>query len=336
MSITHDIRPSGLEEPQSVLPPAPQLRGDVAIIGAGSVGTTIAYSIMLQGLSSQITLIDTNCKKCDAEVKDLNHGLRFVPSVHVRMGAIEDCAGAEIVIITAGAKQKPGQSRLDLAHTNIEIFRQMIPAIAKAAPEAMLLIVSNPVDVLTYAATQFHGGKNPYIIGSGTVLDTSRFVSLIAERLGVNVRNVHALIVGEHGESELPLWSSAHVGNIPIDRFETADRGPLTPTEREEIVNSVRDAAAEIIAAKGATNWAIGLATARIVEAITRDEHAVLTVSHCLNNFHGISGVCLSVPCLVSRRGAMPLHSVALSDEEHRKLIQSAEIVAQAGHAAGL
>ncbi len=308
----------------------PQTQGGVAIIGAGSVGTTIAYSVMLQGLSSQITLIDVNRQKCEAEVKDLIHGLRFVPSVRVRAGQIEDCAGADVVVVTAGAKQKPGQSRLDLTQTNAEIFSRLIPAIADAAPDAIVLVVSNPVDVLTYVAGKLHGAGPQRVIGSGTVLDTSRFVTLIAERIGVNVRNVHAHIVGEHGESELPLWSSAHVANIPLAQFQPIGRGPLTYQERHEIVESVRSAAGEIIAAKGATNWAIGLATARILEAILRNENAILTVSRCLDDFHGISGVCLSVPCMVNRSGAVPLESVSLSDLELRELMKSADVVRSA------
>ncbi|MBI4580739.1 MAG: L-lactate dehydrogenase [Planctomycetes bacterium] len=318
-------------------PAAPVVEaGGVAIIGAGSVGTTIAYSIMLQGLASRITLVDVNQAKCEAEVKDLVHGLRFVPSVRVRAGQLADCSGAEIVIVTAGAKQKSGQTRLDLAQTNVEMFRRMVPALAAAAPAAVVLVVSNPVDVLTYAAGKLHPGGHERVIGSGTVLDSSRFVTLIAERIGVNVRNVHAQIVGEHGESELPLWSSAHVANVPLDRFEPAGRGPLTFQERREIVERVRGAAGEIIAAKGATNWAIGLAAARIVEAIRRDEHAILTVSRHLEDFHDISDVCLSVPCVVNRRGARPLRTAVLSDLEHRELTRSADIVRQAARAAGL
>lgn len=316
--------------------PKRETQGGVVIIGAGSVGTTIAYSVMLQGLSSQITLVDIDREKCEAEVKDLIHGLRFVPSVRVRTGQIADAAGADMVIITAGAKQKPGQSRLDLAHTNIDIFRKMIPEIANAAPDAIVLVVSNPVDVLTDAAGKLHGAGPQRVIGSGTVLDSSRFVTLIAERIGVNVRNVHAHIVGEHGESELPLWSSAHVANIPLDRFEPIGRGPLTYQERTEIVERVRSAAGEIIAAKGATNWAIGLATARIVEAVLRDENAILTVSRCLDDFHGISGVCLAVPCILNRSGARPLRSVPLSDLELRELIKSADVVREVGRSAGL
>ena len=315
---------------------AGQVRGKVAIIGAGSVGATIAYSMMHQGLASQIVMVDVNRSKCEAEVKDLIHGLRFVASVKVQAGEPADCAGAEVIIVTAGAKQKPGQSRLDLAQANVELFRRIIPELSTASPKAILLIVSNPVDVLTYAGGSLHGCGHHCVLGSGTVLDSSRFLTLIAERLGVAVRNVHAHIVGEHGESELAVWSSAHVANIPLDQFAPPGRGPLTAAERDEIIASVRSAAHEIIAAKGATNWAIGLAAARILEAILRDENAVLTVSHRLENYHGISDVALSVPCIVNRQGARPLANLPMNEGELAALRRSAEVVREAALAAGL
>lgn len=299
----------------------------IAIIGAGSVGSTIAYAAMLRGLASQVTLIDVQQEKCAAEVKDLVHGLRFVPSVRVRCGSIAECADADVVVITAGAKQKPGQSRLDLAATNVGIFRQMIPEVVAAAPEAILLIVSNPVDVLTCAASVWHPAGVRKVMGSGTVLDSSRFVTLIAERTRVSVHNVHAYIVGEHGESELPLWSSAHVGTIPLAEAHVAGHHSLTVRDRAEIITAVRSAAAEIIAVKGATNWAIGLASARIIEAILRDESAVLTVSRLLDGYQGISGVSLSVPCLVSRRGAEGPLAVPMNEAEIAALRASAEVV---------
>jgi len=320
----------------AALRPDHDASGRVVIIGAGSVGTTIAYSVMLQGLAAQIVLVDTNQAKCAAEVKDLNHGLRFVPSVRVWAGTLDDCDGAAMVIVTAGAKQKPGQSRLDLTQTNVEIFRDLIPALATRVPQPILLVVSNPVDVLTYAAGLLYAGGPRRVIGSGTVLDSSRFVTLVAERIGVAVRNVHAHIVGEHGESELALWSSAHVASTPLGEFRPPGRGPLTGQERAEILSQVRSAAGEIIAAKGATNWAIGLAAARIVEAVLRDENAILTVSCRLDHYKGISDVCLSVPCRVNRSGAEPLDFVPMSDEELAGLRASAEVVRQAGRAAGL
>ncbi|MEP0841535.1 MAG: L-lactate dehydrogenase [Phycisphaerae bacterium] len=308
----------------------------IAIVGSGSVGATIAYAAMLRGIASDITLIDANTAKCEAEAKDLIHGLRFVPSVRVRAGSIADCASAAVVVITAGAKQKPGQSRLDLAATNVGIFRELIPAVARAAPQAVVLIVSNPVDVLTYAAVKLHPGGPERVLGSGTVLDSSRFVTLIAARLGVSVHNVHAFIIGEHGESELPLWSSAHVGNVPLSDFHPPDRPGLTDRDRSEIVSAVRSAAGEIIAAKGATNWAIGLAVGRILEAVLRHENAVLPVSRLLADYHGVSDVCLSVPCLVHRGGAQVLPAVPMTEPEIAALRESARVLRRACAQAGL
>ena len=313
-----------------------QVSGRVAIIGAGSVGSTIAYAGMMRGLASQITLVDVNLAKCEAEVKDLNHGLRFVPSVRIRVGRVADCAGAEMVIVTAGAKQKPGQSRLDLAQANVAMFRGLIPAISAVAPEAILLVVSNPVDVLTYAAVKWHVAGPRRVFGSGTVLDSSRFVGLIAERLGVSVQNVHAHIVGEHGDSEMPLWSSAEVCHIPVREISVGGRGPLTDRDQGEITRQVRTAAAEIIAAKGATNWAVALAVARIVEAVLRDENAVLPISRLLEDYHGISDVCLSVPSIVNRGGVEPPLPIPMSEPEIAGLRASAEVVRQACRAAGL
>lgn len=308
----------------------------IVIVGAGSVGATIAYAVMLRGLAPQIILTDINKAKCDAEAKDLNHGRRFVRAVRVRSGAIADCRDAAVVIITAGAKQKPGQSRLDLAAANVQMFRELIPSISAVAPEAVLLIVSNPVDVLTYAAVKMHPGSAGRVLGSGTVLDSSRFVTLIAERIGVSVHNVHAYIAGEHGESELPLWSSAHVGTMRLDEFHPPGHLALSARDRSEIIANVRGAAAEIIAAKGATNWAIGLAVARILEAILRDENAVLTVSRLLENYRGISDVCLSVPCLVNRRGVGDPLPIEMSEAELAGLKASAEVLKQACRQAGL
>lgn len=310
--------------------------GKIAIIGAGSVGATIAYAAMLRGIASQIVLIDINQAKAEAEARDLEHGRRFVPNVRIHAGDIEQCAGAQIVVITAGAKQHPGQSRLDLAQVNVEMFREMIPRLAEIVPEAILLIVSNPVDVLTYAATRWHPRGEHLVFGSGTVLDSSRFTSLIAERLGVAVANVHAHIVGEHGESELPLWSSAHVGNISLSHFKVPGGRGLTRADRDAIIAQVRAAAAEIIAAKGATNWAIGLATARILDAVRRDENAVLTVSRVLHDYHGIDDVALSVPCLVNVQGVGEPLDIRFSSDEMEGLTASAQVLKEACHEVGL
>jgi len=308
----------------------------VAIVGAGAVGSTIAYAAMLKGLAHKIVLTDVNASKAEAEAKDLMHGSMFVPSVEVTAGPLEACGEAGIVVITAGAKQKPGQTRLQLAGANVAIFRDMIPRIAACAPHAMMLIVSNPVDVLTYAALKISGLPASRVFGSGTVLDTSRFRALLAAELDVAVANVHAYVIGEHGDSEVPLWSCAQIANIPLDAFSTPGRGPLSEAEREKVFHGVRDAAAEVIAAKGATNWAVGLAVSRILEAVQRDENAVLTVSRLLKRFHGFDDVCLAVPSLVGSGGVGPALPVELSDEELGALRRSAAILKDATRGLGL
>jgi L-lactate dehydrogenase len=231
------------------------------------------------------------------------------------------------VVVTAGAKQQPGQTRLQLAEANVAIFRDMIPRIVTAAPHALLLIVSNPVDVLTYVAWRLSGQPAERVFGSGTVLDTSRFRSLIAAELNVAVANVHAYVIGEHGDSEVPLWSCAQIANIPLDGFQTPGRPPLSASERKKIFHGVRDAAAHVIAAKGATNWAVGLAVARILEAIQRDENAVLTVSRLVKDFHGCGDVCLAIPSLVGIEGVGHALPFDLSPDELEALRSSAAIL---------
>jgi L-lactate dehydrogenase len=302
-------------------------RSRLAIVGAGAVGSTIAYAVMLRGLVHEIVLVDTIPHKAEAEAKDLTHGSMFVPSVEVIAGTLEDVRGSSVVVITAGAKQKPGQTRLQLVETNAALFRELVPRVFSAAPDALLLVVSNPVDVLTYISLRIAGVAPERVFGSGTVLDTSRFRSLLARRLGVAIANVHAYIVGEHGDSEVPIWSSAQIGGAPLDAVAAAAGRPLTEADRNAIVHGVRDAAAEVIAAKGATNWAVGLAVARILEAVLRDENSVLTVSGLARGHHLVEDVCLSVPRFVRRRGAGELLPVRYSDAEESALRRSAEIL---------
>jgi L-lactate dehydrogenase len=310
-------------------------RSRIAVIGAGSVGSTIAYAVMLRGLVHEIVLVDSLPQKAEAEAKDLMHGSMFVPRMEVAAGALEDCRGSAVVVVTAGAKQKPGQTRLQLVETNAALFRELVPRIFSAAPQALLLVVSNPVDVLTYISARIAGVAPERVFGSGTVLDTSRFRALLAQRLGVAVGNVHAYIVGEHGDSEVPIWSSAQIAGVPLDAVAAAAGVPLGEAERREIVRGVRDAAAEVIAAKGATNWAIGLAVARILEAVLRDEHRVLTVSGLLQGHYGIEDVCLSVPRFVARRGAGELLPVRYDEVETAALRRSAEILRETARRLG-
>ena len=310
-------------------------RTRVAIVGAGSVGSTIAYAAMLRGLVHQIVLVDALPRKAEAEAKDLMHGSMFVPSVDVVAGTIEDSRGSDVVVVTAGAKQKPGQTRLELVETNAAMFRELVPRIFSAAPEALLLVVSNPVDVLTYISQRIAGVAAGRVFGSGTVLDTSRFRSLLARRLSVAVGNVHAYIVGEHGDSEVPIWSSAQIAGVPLAEVAATAGVLLGEAEQLKISHGVRDAAAEVIAAKGATNWAVGLAVARILEAVLRDENRVLTVSSLLEQHHGIDDVCLSVPRFVARRGAGQPLPLSYDEAEMAALRHSAEVLRETARRLG-
>ena len=306
----------------------PDKPSKIAVIGAGSVGATIAYACMMRGVAKSIALYDTNAAKVEAEVLDLNHGLQFVPMATLEGSSdLAVCADADVVVVTAGAKQKPGQSRVELASANAAICRDLVPKILAVAPRAILLLVTNPVDVITYVTLKVSGLPRERVLGSGTVLDSSRFRFLIARRLRVAVQNVHAYIAGEHGDSEIPLWSSAQVGNVPLHAWAVAGHGRLTVRDRTEIFQDVKTAAQQIIAGKGATNYAIGLASARILEAILYDENRVLPVSSLVSGYHGIDDVCLSVPCIVSRAGVGPVLEVPLNEAEIAGLRNSAEAI---------
>jgi L-lactate dehydrogenase len=314
----------------------PQRTSKIAIIGAGSVGATIAYACMVRGVSTHIVLYDLNRAKVEAEVLDLNHGLQFTPMASIEgSDELEICREADVVVMTAGAKQKPGQSRMELAAANADICRGLIPRLVGIAPGAILLMVTNPVDVITYIALKLSGLPRQRVFGSGTVLDSSRFRFLIAGRLKVAVQNVHAYIAGEHGDSSVPLWSSADVGNVPLGQWDVPGHSRLTDQDREEIFHNVKSAAYQIIQGKGATSYAIGLATARILEAVLRDEARVLPVSALLEDYHGISDVCLSVPWIVSRGGAETSLSIPMNDGEIAGLRHSAQVIRSATRALG-
>jgi L-lactate dehydrogenase len=306
----------------------PEKPSKVAIVGAGSVGATIAYACLIRGVGKSIALYDVNAAKVEAEVLDLNHGLQFVPMATVEGSAdLGVCRGADVVVITAGAKQKPGQTRMDLATANAAICREMVPKLLGGAPDAVYLLVTNPVDVITYVTLKISGLPRERCFGSGTVLDSSRFRFLIARRLNVAVQNVHAYVAGEHGDSEIPLWSSAHVGNIPLHAWAVQGHGKLTVRDRTEIFQNVKTAAYQVIQGKGATNYAIGLATASILEAVVHDENRVLPVSSVLTDYHGIEDVCLSVPSIVDRHGVGQALPVPLNEAELAGLRNSAETI---------
>jgi L-lactate dehydrogenase len=303
----------------------------IAIVGAGSVGATIAYACLIRGVGKQIALFDVNRSKVDAEVLDLNHGLLFVPMATVEgLDDVGVCADADIVVITAGAKQKRGQTRMDLAQANAGICGKLVPQLLHVAPHAIFLLVTNPVDVITYVTLKLTGLPHSRVLGSGTVLDSSRFRYLIAKRCNVAVQNVHAYIVGEHGDSEIPLWSSATIANIPLHEWAVPRHGKLTVRDRSEIFQNVKTAAYQIIQGKGATNYAIGLATAKILEALLHDENRVLPVSSLLKDYQGIDDVCLSVPSIVNRGGVEQALPIKLNEAELAGLRNSAEEIRQA------
>jgi len=298
----------------------------VGIIGAGSVGATIAYAAMIRGVARQISLFDIAKSKVDAEVLDLNHGQLFAPQATVDgSDDIEVLRGSDVVVMTAGAKQKPGQTRLDLASANAAICSKMLPDVVRVAPDAILLMVTNPVDVMTEVALKVTGQPWQRVFGSGTVLDSSRFRYLLAKHCNLATQNVHAYIAGEHGDSEFPLWSSATIGSIPLSQWAVEGHGRITASDKEEIVQNVKGAAYQVIQGKGATNYAVGLAVTNILEAILYDERRVLPVSGLLGGFRKMEDVCLSLPRIVSRAGIeMPL-PIPMTVDEEASLIDSAD-----------
>jgi len=302
----------------------------IAVVGAGSVGATAAYACLIRGIGRTIAMYDVNADKTRAEVLDLQQGLQFVPQATV-IGSddIEVCRGADLVVITAGAKQKPGQTRLELAEANVTMSRALVPRLLEVAPDAILLLVTNPVDVVTYAALKYSGLPPQRVFGSGTVLDSSRLRLLVAEHCGVAVQSVHAYIAGEHGDSEIPLWSSASIGSVPLLAWDVPGRPPLDAATRDEIVRRVIGSAGEIIRGKGATNYAVGLAAARIIEAVLDDQRQVLPVSSLLDSRAGIGihDVCLSLPSVVGRLGVDTVLPGPLSEDEAEGLRRSADTV---------
>lgn len=309
----------------------------VSIVGMGSVGTAIAYACLIRGSAGALALYDVNRTKVRAELLDLNHGSQFVP--HCPITGDDDIAvtaGSRIVIVTAGAKQAQGQTRLDLATTNVAMARSLTPQLLEHSPGAIIVFVTNPVDVVTYAAIAAAGTDDGRIFGSGTVLDSSRFRYLIAQRADLAVANVHGFIVGEHGDSQIPLWSSVSIGGVPAESFRIDGEMVFDEATRNAISAEVANAAYEVIAGKGATNLAIGLSTARIIEAILGDQHRVLPVSTAQRGAYEISDVCLSLPTVVTGAGAGRVLEVPLSVSELLRLQASAATLKDAQATLGL
>lgn len=295
-----------------------------AIIGCGNVGATTAFSLMKSGLFSEMVLIDLDRERARGEAEDLNHGLPFLSPMEIYAGDYGDVANAGIVIITAGVAQKPGQTRLQLVQDNAAVFRAVIGKICAVNTDCILLPVTNPVDVLTEVTRRISQFPATRVIGSGTVLDTARLKFLLGKRLGVDSRNVHAFIIGEHGDSELPVFSSANISGLDLEHFPTIGSPPPTPDELEHIFTEVRDAAYSIIKAKGATYYAIAEAVRRIVTAIVRDEQTILPVSVRPEGQYGLSGISISLPAVIGREGILHVPEIPLSAEELGRLQRSA------------
>jgi len=301
----------------------------LAVIGAGAVGTSLAYAAMIRESAREVVLYDIAADRVEAEVLDIAHGSQFTGSSRITGSAeLDVVVDANVVVITAGAKQKPGQPRLELAGANVEILRSLMPELVTRAPNAIYVIVSNPCDVLAVAAQRISGLPTNRVFASGTVLDSSRLRWLLAERVGVATASVHAMIVGEHGDSEFALWSQARIGPVPILEWKPENGEALDAGELATIADNVKNAAYKVIAGKGATNYAIGLSGARIVEAILRDEGSILPVSSVLTNYRGLSGVALSVPSVVDGTGIRQVIDVPFSVDEMRLLEHSAETLA--------
>lgn len=291
------------------------------------MGSTLAFSAAQRGVAREIVLEDVNKQRVEAEVRDMQHGSSFYPTVSID-GSDDPqiCSGADMVVITAGARQKPGQTRLDLAGATIEMMKSIIPQMVEVAPNAIFMLITNPVDIVTRVSLDLSGLPSNQMFGSGTNLDSARLRYLIAQQTGVNVKNVHAYIAGEHGDSEVPLWSSATIGGVPMcDWKEMPGHEPLDAAKREEIHQGVKNAAYQIIEGKGATNFAIAMSGVDIIESILNGTNRILPVSSMLEDFHGISGVCMSVPSVLNREGVNTHINTPLSDGELAALKRSAE-----------
>jgi L-lactate dehydrogenase len=303
-------------------------RRKVSVIGAGSVGATIAYATLIRGAPNTLALYDIDRDKVRAEVLDLNQGSQFYPAANV-IGSddIAVTADSDIVVITAGAKQKPGQTRLELAAVNVQMCRTLVPALLELSPDAILLLVTNPVDIVTYSAVKVAGLPSRRVFGSGTVLDSSRLRTLLAQHCDVAVHSVNAFIVGEHGDSQVAAWSQAAIGGVPVREWSMPGRPSLDDQALDRIAREVVTAAEQIIRGKGATNFAVGLATAGIVEAVLHDERSVLPISSLLRGQYGIDDVCLSLPSIVDANGVDAVLTPPLTEAEVDALRRSAETV---------
>jgi len=302
----------------------------IGIVGAGMVGSTAAYAMIMRGIGREIVLVDLNKERAQAEADDLYHAVPFAYPLQVRSGDYPDLAGSNVVMIAAGMGQRPGESRLQLLDRNAKVFQQVIPEILRYASEAVLLIATNPVDIMTHLASRYasqEGLPSTRVIGSGTTLDTARFRALLGRKLGVDAAHIHAYVLGEHGDSEVLTWSMAAVGGIPLEDFCRMRNLSVCAEDKDEIDDQVRRAAYHIIAAKGATYYGVGSALARIVEAILRDQRAILTVCTPVPEVAGVQDVTVSLPHLVGGQGVLTTFQPYLDPQEQAALNASAGLI---------
>jgi L-lactate dehydrogenase len=299
----------------------------VAIVGTGNVGATYAYTLLLSGLASEIVLIDANHARAEGEAMDLNHAIPFSHPTRVWAGDYADCAGALITVLAAGAGQKPGETRLDLIKKNAAIWRTIIPAVVKHNPDGILLVATNPVDALTYAAWKLSGLPAERVMGSGTILDTARFRYLLSEHFGVDARSVHAYIIGEHGDSEVPVWSLANIAGMRLLEFCRAQGLQYDHQAMDKIFIQTRDAAYRIIERKGATYYAVAAGLMQITQAILRDQSTVLSVSSLISGYYDTGGICFSLPAVLDRSGVERVLRLELNQDEVAKLRHSGDVL---------
>ena len=302
----------------------------ITILGAGSVGASIAYTFTLAGTCSEIVLIDINQRKAEGEAMDIRQGTSFSNSVDIYAGSAEDAKDSDIVVVTLGAARKPGQSRIDLAQGNVNILKSAIPPIYKAAPDAIYIVVSNPVDILTYAMIKSIGIPAGQVIGSGTLLDTCRLRSIIATRVGLTPQNVHAYVLGEHGDSSMIPWSHITIAGIPLDAYCDSEEGGCPASrdaEHQKIESEVRNSGGKVIELKGATYYAIAMSVHQLCESIIRNNRSIYTVSNLITGQYGINGVCFSLPFVLDAGGIQHSLEQALTGEEEKQLLHSAGLL---------
>jgi len=314
-------------------------KGKISIIGAGFVGSTTAYTIMQAGLASEIVLIDINKDKAEGDVMDMNHGISFVSPVKISAGGYELIKNSSVIIITAGVNQKPGETRIDLLKRNTAVFKSIFGEILKYCnSDAIILVVTNPVDILTYIALKISGMHRKNIFGSGTVLDTARLKYLIGEHTNIDVRDIHTYIIGEHGDTEVAAWSLTNIAGINIDEYCNLCKkcGENKKICKTDYAMMTKNAAYDIINKKGATYYAVALSVKRIIECVTGNENSILTVSSYLDGEYGINDICLSVPTIVNSNGIDTILEIPFADEEIKALRHSADALKELAKQAGI